>query len=147
MSTGLTFSVAISTVSGPLELQNPAGGYEVHAETFSEGAVTFRKQQIESPYVEGSFPILAVRENIARKLSVWVDGTSPYDREDKIFKLTEALRQLQYTLTFTESDQRIVYSCSVADYNVTTDQAQRYAGIALVQATVPTLPTVTRSRV
>ena len=143
----LDVSAKILTPTGWLELENAAGGYELGAESFSEASVGHRKTEITSEWIEGSFVSRAVKEEVSEKVSVYVKGTTPYDLQVKLKALTDGFDQLSFSMVVRFADNQETWDCLVSEYSISTKQEMRFATIALVNATVPRAPTVTRLQV
>ena len=138
----LDIAFSIHAPSGWLDLDDAAGGYEAHKDTRAGQSVTWRKQEIESPYVEGTFVNEAVRENVSEALAIYVRGGSPFELRQRVTALTDALSQLQYEVRMVEGNAQETWDCSVADYTIETPQEMINSTMALVRATVPRRPTV-----
>jgi hypothetical protein len=142
MSKNLDLSVVIDTALGPLELEDAVGGYEIGKASFATAPTTWRKQEISAEYVDR-----AVRENVQEALEVYVSGSTQFEFQTRVSALLDALGQLVYTITRRIGDAQEVWSCTVADYSLETQQEFLVATIGKVTARVPRLPTVTRTQV
>jgi hypothetical protein len=147
MSKNLDLSVVIDTALGPLELEDAVGGYEIGKASFATAPTTWRKQEISAEYVEGTYVNRAVRENVQEALEVYVSGSTQFEFQTRVSALLDALGQLVYTITRRIGDAQEVWSCTVADYSLETQQEFLVATIGKVTARVPRLPTVTRTQV
>lgn len=135
----LRIGARISTNLGWLDL-NDGVSYKLEAGSFAERAISWRKREVTSDYVEGAFLVNAVRDNVAEALNVWVRGETYYDLGLARKRLEDALCQLSYQLSFRTTDATRYWDCTVADYVVTTTREFTHARIALVKATVPRHP-------
>lgn len=135
----LSIGARITTPTGWLDL-NDRTSYQLEASSFGDRAVSWRKREVASDYVEGSFLVNAVRDNITEKLAVWVRGETHYDLARNRERLEEALCQLTYRLSFRTSDVTRYWEATVADYSVNTQREFLHSCIALVSATIPRHP-------
>lgn len=138
------------SIHGPggwIDLEDLEGGYEVHKDTRATQSVTFRKQEISSPYVEGTFTNEAVRENVTEPLVIYVYGDSAFELDARVSAVTDALEQLQYEIKAQIGNLEETWTCSTADYAVETSQEFIHATMALIRAQVPRLPTVVKAEV
>lgn len=132
-------SAEISTGATPLELNGDT--YELERGALEEIAVSWRKQTVDNTWVEGTFVINAVKENVVLPLNVWVSAETQIALRDAVTALTDALSQLSFTLAIDIDGAVTTWTCQVADYRVTQQQAFLFAKQALVQASVPAFPT------
>lgn len=139
----LDISVKIQTPTGWLDLEDPDSGYEVHAESLGERSVTYRKTEASSPWVEGTFPISAVRDNVVESLSIYVRGDTTYEFKRRVQVLTDAIEQLSYLLLVRIEDASEYWQCFPADYSIQTQHEYLHARLGVVRAQVPRLPAVT----
>jgi hypothetical protein len=147
MSKDLDLSVVVETLAGPLELEDPDNGYELGKSSLGTRAVSWRKQEINAEYVEGTYLNRAVKENITEPLEVYVAGSTTYEFQTRMSVLLDAFGQLAYTITRRIGDAQEVWNCTVADYSVETSQEFLVARIGKVTANVPRLPTVVLTQV
>lgn len=143
----LDVSFSIYAPSGWLDLEDPANGYEAHRDTRGTRAVSWRKREISSNYVEGTFVNDAVRENVIEALAIYVRGDDPFQLDERVTALTNALEQLHYLVRARTGNLLETWSCMVAEYTIETSMEMQHATMALVRASVPRLPTVTKELV
>lgn len=143
----LGLRVRIQTPAGWLELEDEQGGYEMHAEAFATQQVAHRKVDIEGDYVEGSYTVRSVRGQVTEALAVWVTGATSFDLATKVAALTAGLESISYVVEVTLGDSQETWTCSPADYTIESSQPFKFATVALVRATVPRLPAVSRIQV
>ena len=136
----LTVSLVLDGPAGPIELQDPAHGYELHKDTFATAATTHRKQEVSSEWMEGTFTSRGVRDNILEQVVVWVSGATQYEFQSRLQAIIDALEQLSFTMTKTLGNARWDWSCSMADYSVETSQEMLFATTGLIRAQVPRRP-------
>lgn len=143
----LDVSAQIETASGWLVLEDAVNGYELHKESFNNRAVTWRKQDVSSDWLEGTYTNHAVRGNVIEPVAVYVTAATPYALSVKMDALTDALGQIQYGLKVRFGDLEETWTCFPADYAVEAGQELRFATMALVRAQIPHLPTITKAQV
>ena len=143
----LDCSARIMTPTGWIELADRAGGYELGPDAFTQAAVSHRKSEISSEWLEGTFVTRSVRENVTETVSVYVYGDSPYELATRLDALTDGFDQLQYSMVVRFGDAQHEWDCWVADYTIATRQEMRFATMALVSAQVPRLPAAARTQV
>jgi hypothetical protein len=144
---GLDVSFSIEAPSGWIELEDRENGYELHKEAKAERGTQWRKKEISSGYVEGTYVTEAVKENITEPVVVYVYGETPFELETRIIALTDAFDQLQYEIRMRNGDLLETWDCAVADYVVQSPQELINSTMAVVRATVPRRPSVTRAQV
>ena len=143
----LDVAFAIHGPGGWIELDDEAAGYETHKDARSEQAVTWRRQNIDSAYVEGTYTNEAVRENVTESVVIRVFGANQWEFSQRLEALTDALSQLQYDFRMQVGNLRETWKCSVADYTVQTPQEMLHASMGIVRAQIPRLPAVVREEV
>lgn len=142
-----TLALSISTALGPLALEDEANGYELHKDTFGTRNQSYRKTEVSGDWTEGTDVDRAVRENVVESVAVYVSGATHYQFATRLKALTDALEQLQYTITRQIGDLQEVWRCVPADYTVETGQELIFATMGLVRAQVPRKPAVTMTQV
>jgi hypothetical protein len=141
-SNALEVSARIQSQLGWLDLQDPPSGYELDATSFVEHSTTHRKVEVSSGWMEGSYIVRSVRENVSEALVVQVTGYTSAELDAKVSALTDALEQISYQIIVSFDNGQQIWDCSVADYTVTTSRDFRFAKMAIVKATVPRLPKI-----
>ena len=64
--------------AGWIDLEDEANGYTLHDDFANSRATTQRKTDTMGDWVEGTFTVRAVRENVTESVAVWVDAVTPY---------------------------------------------------------------------
>ena len=136
----LRLGARITSSSGWLDL-NDGETYQLEASSFADRAVSWRKREVQSDYVEGTFVTNAVRENVVEALSVWVRADTYYELEKARERLEDALCQLTFRIAFRTTDATRYWDCTVADYTVATQREFMHSRLCLVKAQVPRHPT------
>jgi len=135
----LKIGARISTPTGWLDL-NDRKTYQLEGSSFADRSVGWRKREVNSDYVEGSFVVNAVRENVIEKLAVWVRGETYHDLAMARQRLEDALCQLTYRISLRTSDVTRYWEATVADYQVNTQREYLHSRLALVSASIPRHP-------
>jgi hypothetical protein len=135
----LDIACRIQATNGWIDLED-GQHYAIHGESFAERQQTYRKREINSPWIEGTFAISAVRENTTEQLVVWVKGDTHYEWRVYLERLTDALSQLSYRVMLRVGDMADYWDCWAADYSVQTQREFWHAKLGVVRATVPRLP-------
>jgi hypothetical protein len=141
----LQVAFSIQGVGGWLDLEDPQNGYEAHKDARAQQAVSWRKQEITSAYVEGAFVTEAVREMVVEPLVIYVHGATIYQLDQRVTALTQALSQLQFQVKAQLGNLLETWRCTVADYTVETTQEFLHSTMAVVRAQVPRQPSVTKA--
>lgn len=128
----------ITTPGGWLDLMS--GPYKLSADAFVDEAVTWRRQEVQNPFVEGSWLVNAVRENVTTAVDVWVRCASQPELAKAVEALKEAFSQINYGLEFTVEGVTYYYRCYAADYTVKTGREFRASTMAQFSAQVPRHP-------
>lgn len=128
---------------------------ELHGESLAQRAVQHRKKVIESPWVQGSFVVRSVKDQVTEVISLWITGEpgGPSDAgrsvqdllTERVEQITDCFDQLEYEIAITMGNVREVWTCSTADYTITTEQAYLEAQTVLIRAQVPRQPSVVRT--
>lgn len=119
--------------------------YRLEATTREERQVSFRKQEVTSPFVEGSYLITAVRENVVENVSLYVYGDSQVQMDQRLEAVLERLEVPRYRMYWRSDGVEERWDCQAASYTVRTQREFQYAKMALVKAQIPRLPRITRT--
>lgn len=117
--------------------------YQLTDDTMTDVAVQWRRQEITSPFVSGSFLVSALQENSTVSVGVYVRGESHLALDSYLDRLMEAFSQFSYRIYFAVGDWDFfeVWTCMPADFTVQTTREFRHARMATLRAEVPRLPT------
>lgn len=114
--------------------------YRLAGDTLGTRQVSWRKQEVQSPYVPGSWVTSAVPETIRETVSVYVYGSTPAELRLMLDRITECFSQLRYFLAWEVDDDSYVWSCQVADYTIDTRREFQHSIMALTTFQVPRYP-------
>ena len=139
----LDISCRLTTPNGWLEVNG--GKYRLSADAFNSSATTWRRREASNPFVEGTWTVSAVRENISEQLSVWVRGDTPEQTSACVQELLDALAQRNFGIEVAFDSVTRFYTCFVADAQVSMTGPMRVARMAQVTAEVPRHPVYTET--
>lgn len=142
MSETLLVACRLTTPSGWLDVNS--GIYRVAASSFAEQAITWRRTQVTNQFVEGSWTVNALRENVTENLDIWVRGEDTRQMQQGVDDLVAVVSQLNYGLEVTFDNVKSYYICNTADISVKIQQEFRFARMAMVSAQIPRDPNVRR---
>lgn len=140
---GLTLTAG--GVATDLNAGRAVNGYELESTTRGQVSITWRKQTASSPYVDGTYTTLAVRENPEETVNVWVYGNDQSDREKKIQTLVNGFGSPSYTLAFTLESMTETWTCQPSDYSIDRRRELNFVHMALLSVKVDRFPRVTRT--
>ena len=121
-------------------LQLNSGPYQIAGDSFSNRQMQWRRHEVSSPYVDGTFVVNAAAENVVEQLAFYVRGKTHTEMQQAIEVATEALSQLSFTMMVEIGENGVYWDCSIADYTVQTTREFLHATMAKVTATVPRSP-------
>lgn len=120
--------------------------YRIGAGSFENQQTTFRRSEVQSPYVEGTFVINALRENVTESLNLIVEPRLTLPLTDAVRAVGAALSQVRYTVQVQIRRDIFTWQAYAADHTVSTKREFLHANIAEVKAEVPRDPNVTLTR-
>jgi len=136
----IDLTVLIASPTGMLNLNTYP--YRISGESFASETTSHRKTEASNPYVEGTFVVNTVRENIGTSLAVWV-YTDPPNRNEllrALGALKDALDQAFFTVTLTVNGGTQLWNCVTSDYNVESQRELVHATRAKLVAQLNRLP-------
>jgi hypothetical protein len=117
-------------------------GFELHADTRSSRAVTWRKQSVSNAWVEGSYDVQAVRDNVTENVWVWVFGSSVSDFRKRYHWLVDQVDTPTWSLVWLQAGMTETWDCTFSDHTIETQREFQYANIGLVKINVMRRPRV-----
>lgn len=96
----------------------PSAGYYIQRDGFGPGEMSFRRNQVESPYVAGKYQTHAVKDQQTTTLKIRVTGTSQSVLYTRMTDLAKAMEQFSFTLRLYINGVLFQYECDAADYSV-----------------------------
>lgn len=124
---------------------NDGRNYTLASDALSDYNVQWRKKEVQSPYLPGTWVVQAVKDNVVENLVLWVRGSDHYEMTTKLRKVTDALDQLYYAIWWKVDTDEYAWHCQVADYQVSSDRDLRHASICKLTAKVPRYPEIEHS--
>ena len=112
------------------------------AKGLDEAAVSFRREEVTNPFLEGAYVVNALRENMHLNLEVRAIGETHMDMVDTLRKLTDALGQVSFKLQVTVDNAQWTYNCYASDYSVLMPPEYLHARMATVKAQILHHPVV-----
>lgn len=137
----LDFHVYMESPSGTMDLDDGVT-YDTEAGSLNERAVTWRKRSISAEWVEGTFDVAAVKENVTETVRTYVTADDPVALDFAVTRLTDGYSELRYDMRLTWGGYQEVWRCMPAAYSISSTGPLMFATKALVSAQVPRLPTV-----
>jgi hypothetical protein len=134
----LDVTVLVSTPTGPLSLNE--WPYELAGDTFNTVSVTHRKQEAVNPFIEGTYTINSLRENILQALSVYVRGNTHKEFQDATKALCAAFDQSTFEVRRVIEDATEEWQCFSSDYTITLQREFLHAKMAKVDIQVVAHP-------
>lgn len=134
----LDLTVLVSTPSGLLNLNTPP--YRVAGDSFTDEQVSHRKTEASNPYVEGTFVVNTVRENVGTSLNVWVVTETRMELLRAVQQLTDAFDQAMFTVTLDVGGATQLWNCVTSDYSVESGREFMHATRAKVVCQLNRLP-------
>lgn len=139
------FVVTCTLTVGGVTLDLNAGAYQLEAGTRNEMGMTWRKEEVNNPFIEGSYLISAVRENVMETVNVYVRGIDHQAMDKAVQALLAAVENPRYTIAYGHTGITETWSCQTAQYSVGTQREYQLVNLALVKLQIPRLPRVTRA--
>lgn len=141
MSVPIIVAARISTPYGWLYL-GTGTQYRIAAGSFEDQRTTFRRSEVTSPYVEGTYVINALRENVTESLNVMVEDREALSLADAVRALGSALCQVRYSVQVQLRRDVWTWQAYAADHTVSTKREFLHARLAEVKAEIPRDPNV-----
>ena len=97
------------------------------SEAVDSGSVAWRREQVESPYVESKITIGRVRDIVEQKIGIQVLGATQTTIATNIAALVAAFTQDTFTLTIQLDSQTYTWACEAADYTMDWSRERLHA--------------------
>lgn len=120
---------------------NDLVNYRVASSSFDTYAQSWRRIMVNSPYMEGSYQVHAVPENVNETVDIYVYGATFADANANLELLLEAFRQSTYKVARAIEGADQAWTCLTADYSVKTTNVFANSKMILVSFSIPRLPT------
>jgi hypothetical protein len=135
----LTVSLQV-TREGSTSLELNDGVTYILTDRVTPGPITWRRESVTSPYLDGEFTVSRVREESDLQLVVDVIGTTLSEIDTAVEVLIDALTQPAFEITFTVEDVTYQWSCEAGDYVMAFENVRFYNRRTTVAFTIPRHP-------
>lgn len=136
----VVIQAAVTTNSGPISLNSAP--YRLADGSFETEAVTHRKSTVTNPFLEGSYTLNSLRENIVIPVNVWVEAESMTEVKAATAALKAAFDQISFNTTVTFDDFQETWFCEASDYTVSTPKELLHSYRARVEVQLVRQPAV-----
>ena len=133
-------SVRVSMPNGGWCELNDHVVFTVADGSFDGEAVSWRRAEDTNPFLEGTYLINALRNNVTRPLNVYVEGQTQFDLNDNLDNLKGYLSQRQFQLVRTIDNSARLFTCFASDYAIQSDRPLMFARKALLKCQLVTHP-------
>lgn len=114
--------------------------YQVAGDALASRSVQQRRIEAKNPFLEGTYTVSALRENVMETISVYVRGANAFEVHQGVRRLCEALDQRKFRMQLEFDGAVHQWSCMAADYQVESQREFIHARMAKVVAQVPRHP-------
>jgi hypothetical protein len=137
----LTVSLVVSRTELSLaDLEVNDGVTYFLTDRFTPGPITWRRESVTSPYLDGEFTISRVREESDIQLAIDVIGTTQTGIQTSVQTLIDAFTQHNFTLTFTVEGSVWKWNCEAGDYALAFENVRFYNRRQTIAFTLPRHP-------
>lgn len=138
MNPRLDVILEVSTPVGPLSLNT--GPYELTGDSFATVSVTHRRQEATNAFIEGTYTVNSLRENIIVPVGVYVRGSLSTDMQRDKAVLTAVFDQSTFEVRRVIEGHEEFWQCFASDYTVTMQRELLHATMAKVDVQLMTHP-------
>jgi hypothetical protein len=134
VSSSQSLALSVRLYVGPstyIEL-NDNSTYRIADGSFENQAVTHRRKTAMSPYVEGTYVVSSLRENVTEQMNVYVMGKTSYATRSALTTLQTALEQPMFTIVRTINNWQTVWTCFASDYSMYSSKPLMMASMVRV---------------
>jgi hypothetical protein len=110
------------------------------ATEFLGGQVTWNRNQVSSPWVDGQYTTSRTRQNVMEKIGVEIVAADTADLKAKTDAIISAFMQSYFVLTATIDGATWSYACEAADYQQAFTGPRMYARQGQVLFDMPRRP-------
>ncbi len=130
MDLSVTFSRTLLGL-GDLEINDHIKYYVAE---FGDQSITWRRQQVSSPWVDGTVTSQRSKENVTRSMTIEVLGDNWADTLSNAKDLIDAVSQDTFVLTSDMNSEIVSYICEASDYSwaQSKERWHSYRGILTV---------------
>jgi hypothetical protein len=130
------------TIPGGLMNLDDHEKYIVAGDSFTAQTMTWRRQQVQSPYVAGKFTTHAVPDMVTEQLNIWVLGDNQMHLQRNLADLIDAFSQVYYQITWSVDIQSYTWNCEMADYSIDFTNTLTFSRHLSFKANIPRLPAI-----
>lgn len=135
-----SMSVKIQSRTGWFDLEDGVN-YAIHGDSFGSLQQTYRNQTVNNQWVEGTYTVSSVKENVQEPLVVWVKGDTMTEQKLYEAKLIAAVEQYSWMLMVRYEGYVEYWQCFPSDYSVERQREFLHAHLAVVRINANRLPT------
>lgn len=133
-------SLRVSTPSGDLELN--AAPYELAGNTFETLAQSHRRIEVQNQYVEGTYVIHALRENVIEPVSFYVRGATHAEMVAALTPARDCWSQSTFQVRKEVEGVVEYWQCFASSFSVGTQREFLHATMARVDVQLEHAPGV-----
>ena len=138
----LSIVLNVGSLAANLDGGRTQTGYEIHADTRSQRAVSWHKLSVDNTWVEGTYDVAAVRGNVTELLAIWVYGADVSDFWKRVYALTDQLAQASYPVVWQVGGMTETWDATYSDYTIETQREFQYATMGIVRINLARRPKV-----
>lgn len=138
----LDVGFALHTPTGWIELEDPAGGYELHTDSFAARSVSHRKNEVSNNWVGGEYVSRSVRANVLEDVAFYVGGSTAFECRERVQVVTDTFDSLHFQARMRIEDYQETWNCVTSEYTLESNQPLIVAKLVLVRAKIPRHPQV-----
>lgn len=132
-------SCLITVPGGELEI-NDGEKFVLGANARASTQVTWRRQDVSSPFVPGTWTVSSVQENVNENVEVYVYASDHGSLRIYLDELVAAFTQHIYTVTWDFTEDIYAWYCQRADYQIDTRREFQHSRMAIATFSVPRYP-------
>lgn len=141
MNDYLDVTCRVSKPGGWLDI-NDHRHYELGGETFKQRQIRYRRQEVSSPYTDGSFTVNTTKSNVREAVQVKVTGISHRAMRVAVDELVDVFAQNNYTMQWEIGGDAFTWLCQPADATIDTRREFLHAKLATVSFEISRHPEV-----
>lgn len=141
MPNDIALSVTVTRTElglGDLEIND--GTTYICTPKLDPGAVSYRREQVKSPFVDGTFTISRVKDQTEFQLVVDVLGSTHSAMQSAVGTLIDAMTQDEFTLKVVIDGATYSWTCEAGDYAMGWSNAHFASTRTAVAFTLPRKP-------
>jgi hypothetical protein len=140
MPTFLTTKIEFQDSSGNWLNASDGTVYRVAKGTLENSAITFRRDEVTNPFVEGKFTVNALRDNITETIIIYAYGSSIASLKSAVDALTTIVSQVNFAVRVTLENSQRLWECWASDYTVNITNELYHNRQAIINIQLHRLP-------